>query len=61
MLWQIKITINFGVLLENLVMTSTLHASSIGGCSGDDDITEMWQKHFKGVLQSKQEAQLVLG
>ena len=31
---------------------STLHASSVGGCSGDDNITEMWQKHFKELYNS---------
>jgi len=31
---------------------STIHASSVGGCSGDDNITEMWQKHFKELYNS---------
>ena len=31
---------------------STLHASSVGGCNGDNAITDMWQEHFKHLYNS---------
>jgi len=30
----------------------TRHANTVGGCSGDGDITEMWQRHFQQLYNS---------